>query len=158
MGFIEHLFKNNQSSSEVCVWVWACLLHKDTWLRPPLFLHSTSHSQSVSPSCWRKPSYVHTHSSEANMTKGKVSAAASGFMEVLMGARDVTRCNFLSNRTEWSKQPPNWMSYCLFSVPSPSPLLFFLDIWKKSWQISPPRRFLRGCSLHGDRDLLHLYE
>lgn len=82
--------------------------------------------------------------------KGKVSAAASGFMEVLMGTGDVTRCNFLSNRTEWSKQPPNWMSYCLFSVLSPASSLAFSSSStseKKSWQISPLRRFLRGYSL-----------
>lgn len=61
----------------VCTWLCArmCVLHKDTWLRPLLFLPPTSHAQSVNPSCClilKKPtthSHTHTHLSEANMTK-----------------------------------------------------------------------------------------
>lgn len=45
-----------------CLLVRVCVLHKDTWLRPLLFLPPTSHTQSVNSSCCLMSKEPTTHS------------------------------------------------------------------------------------------------
>lgn len=151
----------------VCTYV--CVLHKDTWLRPLLFLPPTSHTQSVNPSCClilKKPtthSHTYTHSSEANMTKVDSRKLNDGSLKSPRGSwwsmlqLPVTQpC-----RTEWPKWPPGvtatvtklnvLLSILQFSVVSLARSLSFsssftASIWTLQWNLSTTQ--------HGGADII----
>lgn len=96
------------------MYVCTCVLNKDMWLRPLLFLPPTSHSQSVNPSCClmlEKPtthSHTLTHSSEANMTKVDPPKLHHGPLKSSRGSWwNTSQLPVIQPcRTEWPKWPP----------------------------------------------------